>query len=154
MVLDALKGSEQAEVVYHMSEPHLWEPEDRDGRLFPAYSYTAYLRDVSDLAFLRVDVDLGFGVVLKDQSFRLNGVAYTAIRATSPERRKLAQRIRDALLSSSGRLLLLVHRLTAAEHGIHAGYAVDVFYSDSAAPGAGPIYLNALVAGGDTTVEE
>ena len=154
MVLDAVESGSEAEVVHHMSEKHLWEPENRDGRLFPAYSYTAYLREVSELAYLRVDLDLGFGVVLKDQSFQLNGVKYTVSRATSPGRRKLAQRIRNALMASDGRLLLLVHRLTVAEHGIYAGYAVDVFYSDTAAPGVGPIYLNALVADGDTTVEE
>jgi len=136
-----------------MIEKHLWEPE-RNERLYPAYSYRAYLREVTDLGKLRVEVDLGFGVVLKSQLFELNGVKYTPALATSPSRRMLAQRIRNALMSSDGRLLLLVHRRTAAEHGLNAGYAVDAFYSDSAAPGAGPIYLNALVADGDTTVEE
>ncbi len=127
-------------------EPHLWEPEIPE-RLYPAYSYSAYFREVLDSGRMIVDVDLGFGVVLKRQAFELNGVKYTPSLATSPSRRKLAQRIRDALLSSTGRLLILVHRRTA-------GYAVDAFYSDTAAPGAGPIYLNALVADGDTTLEE
>ena len=153
MVLDAVEGSEQAEAVYHMSEQHLWEPEISE-RLFPAYSYSAYFREVTDLGKIVVDVDLGFGAILRKQEFELNGVRYTPSLATSPSRRMLAQRIRDALLSSTGRLLILVHRRSAAEYGLSAGYAVDAFYSDAAAPGAGPIYLNALVADGDTTLEE
>ena len=127
-------------------EQHLWEPEISE-RLYPAYSYSAYLREVTDLGEIVVDVDLGFGAILRKQVFELNGVRYTPALATSPSRRRLAQRIRDALLGSTGRLLILAHRRSA-------GYAVDAFYSDAAAPGAGPIYLNALVADGDSTVEE
>ena len=130
-------------------EPHLWETEITE-RLYPAYSYAAYLREVTDLAKVVVDVDLGFGVILKAQIFELAGIEYHAAQATSPARRKLAQRIRNALLSSSGRLLLLVHRRSVAEHGVRAGYAVDVFYSDTGAPGAGPIYLNAAVGAPDS----
>ena len=127
-------------------EPHLWEPETPEP-LYPAYSYSAYFREVTETGKIVADVDLGFGVILRRQEFELNGVRYTPSLAMSPSRRMLAQRIRDALLSSTGRLLILAHRRTD-------GYAVDAFYSDSGAPGAGPIYLNALVADGDSTVEE
>jgi hypothetical protein len=137
-----------------MSGQRLWESEIPE-RLYPAYSYTAYLREVTDMGKLVVDVDLGFGMTMRGQSFELNGVTYTPALATDPKRRNLARRIRNALLSSSGRLLLLVHRRSVVEYGLQAGYAVDVFFSDSGAPGAGPIYLNALVANGDTIpVEE
>jgi len=134
-------------------EQHLWEPETPE-RLYPAYSYTAYLKEVTDMGLLVVDVDLGFGLTMRGHSFELNGVTYTPSLATDPKRRDLAQRIRNALLSSSGRLLLLVHRRSAAEYGVHAGYAVDAFFSDSGAPGAGPLYLNAMVANGDTAPVE
>ena len=137
-----------------MSGQRLWESEIPE-RLYPAYSYTAYLREVTDMGKLVVDVDLGFGIAMRGQSFELNGVTYTPSRATDPKRRNLAQRIRNALLSSSGRLLILVHRRSVVEYGLQAGYAVDAFFSDSGAPGAGPLYLNALVANGDTLpVEE
>ena len=129
-------------------QPHLWETEIPE-RLYPAYSYAAYLHRVTDTGKLVVDVDLGFGVILKEQTFELSGVEYASAQATSPARRKLAQRIRNALLSSSGRLLLLVHRRSVVEYGLRAGYAVDVFYSDTGAPGAGPIYLNAAVGAPD-----
>lgn len=44
------------------------------------YTYKAYVRSIYDGDTIRVDIDLGFGVILSDQSLRLLGLDTPEIR--------------------------------------------------------------------------
>jgi micrococcal nuclease len=44
------------------------------------YTYKAYVRSIYDGDTIRVDIDLGFGVILADQSLRLLGLDTPEIR--------------------------------------------------------------------------
>lgn len=44
------------------------------------YTYKAYVRGIYDGDTIRVDIDLGFGVILSDQSLRLLGLDTPEIR--------------------------------------------------------------------------
>ena len=44
------------------------------------YTYKAYVRSIYDGDTIRVDIDLGFGIILSDQSLRLLGLDTPEIR--------------------------------------------------------------------------
>jgi micrococcal nuclease len=60
------------------------------------YEYRAYVRKVYDGDTIRADIDLGFGVELKNQSIRLTGINTPEIRG---EEREEGLKSRDALRS-------------------------------------------------------
>ena len=59
-----------------MSNKHTDIPD----KLFPAYSYRAYLREVTETARLVMDVDLGFGILIRTQKIRLLGINTPEVR--------------------------------------------------------------------------
>ena len=125
------------------------KPADIPGKLFPAYSYRAYLREVTETARLVLDVDLGFGVILKGRVFELNGVAYTPVSATSKKREELARRVRVVLMGGSNELLILSH----CREDDGGCYAADVFFTE-ASGATGRVYLNALLANDGVPLQE
>lgn len=125
------------------------KPADIPGKLFPAYSYRAYLREVTETARLVLDVDLGFGVILKGRVFELNGVTYTPVASTAKSRESMGRRIRVALMGSSNELLILSH----CREGDSGCYAADVFFTD-ASGATGRVYLNALLANDGVPLQE
>jgi hypothetical protein len=125
------------------------KPTDIPDKLFPAYSYRAYLREVTETARLVMDVDLGFGMMSKGRVFELNGVQYTPVSATADSRKELARRARVALMGSPSELLILSH----CREGDSGCYAADVFYM-SPSEDQGRVYLNALLANDGVPLQE
>ena len=60
------------------------------------YEYRAYVRKVYDGDTITVDIDLGFGVVLKNQKLRLTGINTPEVRG---EQRQDGLKVRDLVRS-------------------------------------------------------
>lgn len=60
------------------------------------YEYKAYVRKVYDGDTITVDIDLGFGVVLKNQKLRLSGINTPEVRG---EQRQEGLKVRDLVRS-------------------------------------------------------
>lgn len=56
------------------------------------YEYRAYVKKVYDGDTITVDIDLGFGVLLKNQKIRLYGINTPEVRGESKE---LGKKVRD-----------------------------------------------------------
>jgi len=59
------------------------------------YEYRAFVTAVYDGDTLTVDIDLGFGVVLKKQKLRLKGIDTPELRGGTEETKALAREARD-----------------------------------------------------------
>jgi micrococcal nuclease len=63
------------------------------------YEYRAYVRKVYDGDTITVDIDLGFGVLLKNQKIRLYGINTPEVRGESKEEgKKVRDLVRQRIL--------------------------------------------------------
>ena len=114
-------------------------------RLFPAYTYQAYLDKVNEDGSLSVDVDLGFDVWVRGVRVSLAGIPLESDKKL-PERtrQRLVGWMDGQMAMAGGYMLLLTH--PKAED---SSWPADVYYPNSLNPVAEPIYLNqALINSG------
>ena len=65
------------------------------------YEYRAYVKKVYDGDTITVDIDLGFGVLLKNQKIRLYGINTPEIRGESKEEgKKVRDLVRERILDT------------------------------------------------------
>ena len=114
-------------------------------RMFPAYTYQAYLDKVNEDGTLNVDIDLGFDVWMRGVRVSLAGIEMGKDKPF-PEvvRQRLVGWMDGQMAMSGGYMLLLTH-----PKDDDSTWPADVYYPNSLNPGAEPIYLNqALINSG------
>lgn len=92
------------------------------------YEYTALVTDVYDGDTITVDLDLGFGIVMRDQKFRLLGIDAPEVRG--PERLeglKSAVWLRDKIVNRRVTIATVKNRKGADSKGKFGRWLASVY---------------------------
>ena len=91
------------------------------------YEYHCKIIKVIDGDTVDVDIDLGFGVWLKKERVRVNGIDTPEIRGKTPEEKELAIHVRDELYSKIYGKMVTLKNVDTEKYG---RMLADVYLDD------------------------
>ena len=92
------------------------------------YEYTALVTDVYDGDTITVDLDLGFGIVMREQKFRLLGIDAPEVRGPErPEGLESAMWLRDKIVNRRVTLITVKNRKGADSKGKFGRWLASVY---------------------------
>jgi len=99
------------------------------------YEYSALVTDVYDGDTITVDLDLGFGIVMRGQKFRLLGIDAPEVRGLErPEGLKSAVWLRDKIVNRRVTIITVKNRRGADSKGKFGRWLASVYLPGDSTP--------------------